>query len=122
MVRNKLPNRRHGITETVTHVSATGNTHKFDVTFGFDDVGIREVFLHGGKEGTDLQAILTDACIAISMLLQHGETCQTLNHSFGENRAEGSILGPASSPLGTIVRAGAKLEVRAIALAEEPAI
>jgi hypothetical protein len=44
-----------------------------DATFGFDDVGeIREVFCTDWKAGSDNYAIVSDACILLSLLLQHG--------------------------------------------------
>lgn len=110
MTRTPLKNRRHGITSRVSH-----GGHDFDVTFGFDECGvIREVFMRSVKEGTDLSAFLSDSCIAISLLLQHGESMESLAKAFGENRLEGEIEGPASSALGTIAREGARLDRKAL--------
>ena len=106
MTRNDLPNRRHGVTMPVTF-----KNHEFAVTYNRDDDGIiREAFMRATKEGNDLSALLTDGCIAMSMLLQHGETMDSLAAAFGEDRQERESSGPPSSALGAIARAGAALE------------
>ena len=70
MTRIPLPNRRHGVTIPVEHRNQT-----FFCTFSFDDAGVvREAFMRSTKEGNDFSALMVDACIAVSMLLQHGES------------------------------------------------
>lgn len=114
MTRTPLPNRRYGITSKVQWKTWDGREQIFDCTFGFGpDAYVREVFMRAQKEGSDMDALLSDSCIAISILLQHGETCESLCGHFGENRPEGEASGPASSPLGAIVRVGADLDKRA---------
>ena len=70
--------------------------------------------MHSNKDGSDLDAFLSDSCIAISLLLQHGERMETLARAFGENRLEGAETGPPSSALGSIARAGAALDRKAL--------
>lgn len=42
------------------------------VTFGFDHAGaLREVFADTARVGTDLQVLLTDWCVIVSIALQH---------------------------------------------------
>ena len=107
--RQRLPNRRHGLTLPVQH-----RNQFFDCTFGFDEAGrVREVFMRSTKEGNDFSALMVDACIAASMLLQHGETMASLAASFGENRADGEKSGAPQSALGAIVRRGAMLDEQA---------
>ena len=66
--RQRLPHRRHSITETP---EVGGQV--CEATVGFDEHGRpREVFLAGAKEGNLLAAILADAAAAISVALRHG--------------------------------------------------
>ena len=68
MTRRRLPNRRPN--ETVA-ISFEGR--KYAVTIGFRPGGsASEVFTHGAKVGSTLDALLDDACVAVSLLLQHG--------------------------------------------------
>ena len=42
-----------------------------------------EVFCHGGKVGSSMDLILDDACVALSLLLQHDVEPRDLGHSMG---------------------------------------
>lgn len=54
------------------------------VTVGFDALGQpKEVFASGPKEGTDKAHLLADACVIISLALQHGATPEGLAKSLG---------------------------------------
>ncbi len=89
--RQRMPNRREN--ETVDLVF---DGHRYHVTVGFAvDGRPREVFCHGGKVGSGMDLILDDACVALSLLLQHGAEPQALAHSMGrlENGAPASIIG-----------------------------
>lgn len=106
----EIPARREGITVRLHHY---GNM--FDVTYNIHPASGRvfECFYSGVgmiKHGSDVQALLTDSCIAISKCLEHGGSFEQLAASFGEDRPEGATGGPPSSVLGVIARAGAKLE------------
>jgi hypothetical protein len=61
-----------------------------------------------------LDAIVSDACVAISVALQSGRTLKEMAEILGQLRPEGwkdgDPLGRAASPLGTIVRTGAVIE------------
>ena len=54
-----------------------------------------EVFCHGGKVGSGMDLILDDACVALSLLLQHGIEPRDLGHSMGRlgDGAAASIIG-----------------------------
>jgi hypothetical protein len=117
MTRTQLPNRRHGLTVPVEH-----RNQKFDCTFSFDESGhVREAFMRSTKEGNDFSALMVDGCIAISMLLQHGQTCESLVKAFGNNRLEGETDDHPQSALGAIARVGADLDARVLKLVGETA-
>lgn len=110
-MRTPLPNKRKTITETVTHTTASGGDFAFPVTFGFDEAGaIREFFCTPSKTGTDIQALINDGALAMSILLQHGVSISELADTLGENRGEGEKSGPPSSAFGAIARAGVAVE------------
>lgn len=98
MTRIELPNGRHGITLPVNYTMGSGAVHSFDVTFGITDRVI-EAFMRATKEGNDFSTLLQDACIAISLLLQHGETAADLVKAFSD-----------ISPMSAIARAAADLD------------
>ena len=76
--RQRLPNRRPGITETIEIEG-----QRVEVSVGFDpETGaVREVFLAAGKEGSSLNSLLADAAVAISVALQHGVPPAALSKS-----------------------------------------
>lgn len=67
-----------------------------------------EVFAAGGKVGTEIEALIDDACVAISLLLQSGCTATELHRRMGRE----SVLpgAPHASLLGLIVAVAAELE------------
>jgi hypothetical protein len=108
VTRQPLPNWRRSETHVVQH----GN-HEFLVGFGFGEDGrVMEVFCSSGKTGVDMTALVTDACILVSLLLQHGESVTALAESMGENRAEGENSGPPASLIGAIVRVAAWVDAQ----------
>ena len=103
MTRERLPNRRPNET-----VELTFDGTRYAVTIGyrldrpspegFGPQGGRpgEVFTHGAKVGSTMDALLDDACVAISLLLQHDVAPEQLAASMGrlgDDRAPASILG-----------------------------
>jgi hypothetical protein len=109
-VRKVLPHRRLSTTVVVEHADA-GGTSSYIVTFGYGpDYHIYECFCTSPRG--DKQAFINDACIAISLLLQHGIKPETLERAFGENRPidKPNEIGPPSSPLGAIAREAARIE------------
>ncbi len=53
------------------------------------------MFCHGAKVGSGMDMLIDDACVMLSLLLQHGIEPQALAHSMGrlENGAPASIIG-----------------------------
>ena len=79
MSRTRLPDRRPAVTQRVVFTTNSGREINVIVSFGTDadDAG-KEVFCDDLKVGSENQAIVMDACILLSRLLQHGETPQEL--------------------------------------------
>lgn len=70
LARTRLPNRRLHLTETVAWKE---NARPWLAGIGFDEAGkAREVFLTWHEGGTDLEVLMADACIVVSILLQAG--------------------------------------------------
>jgi hypothetical protein len=92
MNRQRLPDRRPSSTTVLMH-----GGRSYSVTIGFDSANERvgEVFTHGAKVGSNMDAILDDACIALSLLLQHGVEPASLASSMGR-------LGDGSTPASII--------------------
>jgi hypothetical protein len=68
MTRARLPDRRFAETVVIEH-SGT----RFMVTVGFyPDGRPGEVFTHGARSGSSLDALLADVCVVVSCLIQHG--------------------------------------------------
>lgn len=76
MSREKLPDRRPSVTKKIIVTLDGGNDVHVLVTVGFADRDMRvprEVFCADFKAGTAMHAIVTDACVLMSRLLQHGD-------------------------------------------------
>ena len=89
MTRTRLANRRQS--ELVTL-----EWGRFEYTLGFsrDSNGaVVEVFLTGAKSGGDLDALLNDASVLLSIGLQHGASIEELRKSLAR---DGTTGGPAS--------------------------
>lgn len=103
IIRDRLPDRRHSITQAVNHRLSTDVELKMLVTFSFvseTDRRVREVFCADFKAGSDFHTLLIDASILLSKLLQHGYTPSMLLASLSEPR----------SMMGSILEAAVKLE------------
>jgi hypothetical protein len=75
--RRTLPNRRRSearkVTWTPPHNLDAPET-KIYITIGYDDDGLRpvEIFYDGGyRSGSDLETLVRDLCIVLSVLIQH---------------------------------------------------
>ena len=93
MSRQRLPDRRPSLTTKLVH-----ECRSYSVTIGFDTATDRvgEVFTHGAKVGSAMDGILDDACIALSLLLQHGVEPTALASSMGrlgDGKSPASIVG-----------------------------
>jgi len=90
-MRNRLPDRRACETLDVKH-----NGQRFHVSVGrFRDGSIAEVFLSGGKSGSDLEAVTRDAAIALSIASQYGVPLDPIRHAITRNsdNTPSSIIG-----------------------------
>lgn len=81
--REHLPPRRPSETRRLHWAGRT-----IFVTIGYDPSSgaPREIFYNGGyRSGSDMEALVSDLCIALSVMLQHeGVTASTLGKSMGE--------------------------------------
>ena len=95
MKRQHLPNRRPNLSIAVEFEGA-----HYTVTIGYRDDGTpAELFCHGAKSGSAMDRLLDDACVTLSLLLQHGVDPAVLAHSMG--RLHNSDV--AASIIGTMV-------------------
>ena len=78
--RQRLPSRRDNRIETLEVAG-----QRFTACIGFDpETGApRELFLNGGKEGSQVDALLSDAATCISVALQFGVPIHALAKSVG---------------------------------------
>ena len=91
MTRQRLPNRRAAETVELEHSGS-----RFTVTIGFyPDGRPGEVFTHGARSGSNMDALLADACVVVSCLIQHGVEPRELAASMGRlgNSEPASIIG-----------------------------
>ena len=91
MTRRRLPNLRPNQSVDVVFEGA-----RYTVTIGYRQDGTpAEVFCHGAKSGSAMDRLLDDACVALSLLLQHGVDPVALAHSMGrlQDGAAASIIG-----------------------------
>ena len=94
--RERLPSRRPSETRRLHWAGRT-----IHLAIGYDPNGFepREIFYSGGyKRGSDMESLVSDLCIALSVMLQHeGVAADTLRQSMG--RAFDQLTGeevPAS--------------------------
>ena len=102
MTRERLPNRRPNETTTLVFGGMS-----FAVTIGFFTTDGRpgEVFASGAKSGCDLDYLLDDACVALSLLLQHGVAPAALAKSMGragDGATPASIIGALADRLAEV--------------------
>lgn len=76
--RERLPDRRPGVTATVRH-----SGQSFHATFGlYPDGRLGEVFIAGGKVGSDLRVAALEAAVALSFALQCGADADAMCRAF----------------------------------------
>jgi len=91
MTRARLPDRRAAETAMLEHDGA-----RFMVTIGFyPDGRPGEVFTHGARSGSNMDALLADACVVVSCLIQYGAEPSDLAGSMGRlgNTQPASVIG-----------------------------
>ena len=104
-IPHQLPPRRLTVT-----VGIEWANRAWSISVGFDDaLQVREIFADGHKSGTDVEAILDDACILISMLLQSGASIQDLAEKLGREGVDPTA--PASSIVGIAIKRAAEVEL-----------
>lgn len=109
--RTKLNPRHRAMRDKVRFQDSRGSDHFIEVGYGLDDaLQVKEVFAIAAKDGTDLQQLVHDACIALSHALQRGATITDMAKSFLENRPEGAEAGKPASFLGAAARHGITIE------------
>ena len=105
MTRLRLPDRRPAATLDSLW-SRAGRAHALTVTVGFDPATGRalEVFA-GGADGSDMAAIVSDACVIVSLALQSGTNPEDLGSSL--LKVVDPLTGGTdhASPIGAIVAA-----------------
>jgi len=92
--RQKLDNRRLNVTRLLKMTN-----QKYHVSFGIEPETYRigEVFIRGSKIGSDMDILLDDATVILSLALQYGVPLDQLIHSLHTGREEGgtSVLAQA---------------------------
>ncbi len=95
--RECLPARRPNQTRAIRWAGSDDQPTEFSVTVGyFLDGRPGEVFANGPKVGSTMQSLLEDACVAVSIALQHGVKPEDLARSMGRTPISKTETGPAS--------------------------
>lgn len=90
-MRNALPNKRKSVSFNFEHEG-----HRYRASASrFADGRLAEIFLDTGKINTPLQQHAETSAILVSLLLQHGVTPETIQHS---------ISGPIATALELAVK------------------
>jgi hypothetical protein len=91
MIKRSLPQRRAAETFNLRF-----RNQLFTVTVGFFADGTPgEVFINNCKTGNDIESIVRDAGVLLSLALQHGVPPETIRHAVtrGASEEPASILG-----------------------------
>jgi hypothetical protein len=89
--RERLPDRRSAETISLKYSGAN-----FTITAGrYDDGRLGEIFMNAAHANSALDAIISDAAIAVSFALQHGCDLDDIRRAMKRTAA-----GKASSPIG----------------------
>lgn len=108
-MREQLPTRRPSVTSSVKFLTDNGGEGTILVTCGYEvsDPRVREVFIASTrKAGSGLDMIVSDACVLMSLLMQHG---------YAAKQIRDKLCSPLSL-IGSIAEHGAAMDVL---LAEE---
>ena len=112
--RRPLPNRRPSVNwkvrRPVSFADPSAGETTFFVTVGFDPETLRPMdvfYAEGFRSGSDLEFTTVDACIVISIAMQHGVRAEEMARSLSRReRADGSHGDASVLPL--ILRAVAE--------------
>jgi len=103
-MREKLPERRHAVTETIEWAS-----RRWHVQIGFyPDGRPGEIFADGVKTGSSMEALIDDACVMLSLLLQWG--CPPADVYAHLAREGNDTASPAASLIGVLALKIAEVE------------
>lgn len=104
---SKYPSRRTGYTLTIKHKNSSDNEDKITLTANIHPSGqVLEVFVANPMVGSDMEAIMTDGCIMMSLLLQKGISIEEIVETLGDRRAyHDHPPGAPTSHFGAIARA-----------------
>lgn len=103
-MRQRLPNRRPSVTVTSTWPAHSGTP--LHIAVGFDKNGApSEIFGRAKRPESDLDNVVDDSAVLISLLLQHGATLKDISHSLGKARD-----GNPTSVIGAIVDIAREVE------------
>lgn len=93
MTRRKIPNRRPSmnrkVERPVSFADPMAGESTFFLTIGFDPKSLSPVevfYAEGFRTGSDLEFLMIDACIVISLALQHGIPAKAMNGSLSKRR------------------------------------
>lgn len=92
-IRNALPLRRSNATFELRH---GGQNTPFQITLGYyPDGKVGEVFISGGKSGSDFEAVARDGAVLLSIALQFGVPLEVLRHAITRESdgAPSTIIG-----------------------------
>jgi hypothetical protein len=106
--REKLPDRRQGVTVRLCYRKGEADEIGFDATFNWQEGGrLREVFCElPFREGAQMRGLVDHACIVVSVALQRGATMAGLAATLVEDDLEQR----AGSLLGLIIRTGMMID------------
>lgn len=94
MARKKLPSRR-----PCENIDFEHEGHRFTASIGRGREGeVTEVFCHGQKTGTALNAMMQDACILVSRAIQFGDAPDEIRKGMKRNSRN-----EPSSPIGRLL-------------------
>ena len=100
--RRHMANRRPAITLQVKHRTHAGKEFPYLVTvglYGDQSIDIGEIFINtAGKAGSDIDTMVSDAAVAVSLALQYGCPLEVLRSAMKRN-PDGSPTGLMSHAL-----------------------
>jgi len=92
-MRQRLPNRRPAITHTLEY-----NGERYHVSIGYDMYAEpKEVFIRGSKTGSDMDHLLDDAAVVVSVALQNGVKVAEMRRSLGDSLVN-NVLALVDAP------------------------
>ena len=95
--RNRTRDSQPGETRMIRWTGSDDQLTEYSVTVGYYlDGRPGEVFANGAKVGSAMRALLEDACVVVSLALQHGIEPSALAHSLARVPVSETESAPAS--------------------------